>query len=148
MKEKEYIRDGRAPIPLNLNTSKIMSSNKGKNTKPELLLRRALWSNSVRGYRLHWKKVPGSPDIAFPGKKIGIYVNGCYWHRCPHCELPLPKSNSNFWEQKFRRNVERDKKKIEELEELEWITITVWECQISSNLERVIKKIKEVLKVK
>lgn len=92
----EYLRDGRAPIPDSEITSRVMSSNKGKNTKPEILMRDALRQIGIPGYRLHWKKAPGRPDIAYPGKKIAIFVHGCYWHRCPHCDLPLPKTNTEF----------------------------------------------------
>nr|WP_305064770.1 hypothetical protein [Methanococcoides sp.] len=67
-----YIRDGRAPIPLSENTSKVMSANKGKNTEPELMLRKALRDIGLSGYRIHWKKATGKPDIAYPGKKRGL----------------------------------------------------------------------------
>ena len=80
IKTKEYIRDGRSPVPKKEATSKVMSANKGKDTNPELLLRKELWKNNIKGYRLHWKKVPGSPDIAFPKKKLAIFINGCFWH--------------------------------------------------------------------
>ena len=96
-----YLRDGRAPIPKYNKISKVMSANKYKDTGPELILRKVMWKNGIRGYRLHWKKVPGRPDIAFPGKKIAIFVNGCFWHRCPHCNLSVPKTNSDFWKNKF-----------------------------------------------
>ncbi len=144
MKKKIYIRDGRAPIPEKESTSRVMSANKDRNTKPELYLRKTLWKNNLKGYRLHWKKVPGSPDITFPGKKVAIFVNGCYWHRCPHCKLSLPKSNTVFWEEKFRKNVERDKRKIENLENLNWATITVWECQIKTDIDKSVEKIKKL----
>ena len=72
---KKYSRDKRSPKPLNESTSKVMSANKAKNTKPELLLRKALWKKGHKGYRLNWKKVPGRPDIAFPGKKLAIFVD-------------------------------------------------------------------------
>jgi len=112
-----YIRDGRAPIPTSEITSRVMSANLGKNTKPELVLRKALRTIGLPGYRLHWKNAPGRPDIVFPGRKIAIFVNGCYWHRCPHCNLPLPKSNTDFWMEKFEKNKERDAEKIRNLEE-------------------------------
>ena len=147
MKEKKYLRDGRAPLPKKESTSRVMSANKDKNTKPELLLRKGLWKNGIKGYRLHWKKAPGSPDIAFPGRKLAIFVNGCYWHKCPHCKLPLPKSNTVFWEEKFRKNVERDKRKIESLENLNWSNITVWECQIKNKLDEVVGEIRELLRL-
>ena len=119
-----------------------MSSNKAKNTKPELKLRKALYADGIRGYRLNWKKVPGKPDIAFPGRKIGIFINGCYWHRCPYCELPLPKTNTEFWKEKFEKNIKRDKKKEKELFDLGWTVLVFWECKIKTNIKDCINKIK------
>ena len=110
---RKYVRDGRAPIPKSEVTSRVMSSNKAKDTKPEMILRKKLWSSGLRGYRLHLKEVPGRPDIAFPKRKLAIFVHGCFWHRCPHCNLPLPKSNREFWKNKFQRNIQRDKMKNE-----------------------------------
>ncbi len=140
--KKTYIRDKRSPVPLNANVSRVMSSNKAKNTKPELRLRKALYADGVRGYRLNWKKVPGKPDIAFPGRKISIFINGCYWHRCPHCELPLPKTNTEFWKEKFDKNIKRDKKKEKELLDLGWTVLVFWECKIKTNIKDCINKIK------
>ena len=122
-----------------------MSQNKAKNTKPELNLRRSLYADGVRGYRLNWKKAPGTPDIAFPGKKIAIFINGCYWHRCPHCELPLPKTNKEFWEEKFDKNIKRDIKKEKELLDLGWIVLVFWECKIKTNMKDCTNKIKAIL---
>jgi DNA mismatch endonuclease (patch repair protein) len=133
-----YCRDKRSPIPHDEHTSKVMSSNKGKNTKPELILRRALRTAGFPGYRLQWK-IPGRPDICYPGKKIAIFVNGCFWHRCPYCNLPLPKTNTEFWKEKFRKNQERDQRDITELESMGWTAVTVWECQIKNDLDGVIK---------
>lgn len=145
LEKKIYIRDGRAPIPKDEKTSKTMSANKGKDTKPELLLRKALWNYGIKGYRLHWKKVPGRPDIAFPGRKIAVFVNGCFWHRCPLCNPSTPKSNVEFWTEKFNKNVARDKKKREDLEELGWTVLTIWECEIKKELEVQIERIKQLL---
>ena len=142
---KDYYRDKRSPKPLNESTSKVMSANKAKNTKPEITLRKALWSEGHKGYRLNWKKVPGRPDIAYPGKKIAIFVNGCYWHRCPKCNLPLPKTNTDFWKEKFDKNVKRDKKKNDELLSLDWIVLVLWECDIKSDISNSIQKVKKVL---
>ena len=143
---KTYIRDGRAPIPKDENISKVMSSNKGKGTKPEIILRKALWANGIRGYRTNWKKLPGRPDIVFTKSRLAIFVNGCFWHRCPHCELPLPKTNSEFWESKFQANVERDKRKIVELEGLGWNVRTIWECEIKDGIEDILISTKDILK--
>ena len=122
-----------------------MSSNKAKNTKPELKLRKALYADGIRGYRLNWKKVPGRPDIAFPGRKISIFINGCYWHRCPYCELSLPKTNTDFWREKFEKNIKRDKKKEKELLDLGWIVLVFWECKIKTNIKDCINKIEASL---
>ena len=143
--KKAYLRDNRSPVPLNENVSRVMSRNKARNTKPELNLRRSLYADGVRGYRLNWKKAPGTPDIAFPGKKIAIFINGCYWHRCPHCELPLPKTNKEFWKEKFDKNIKRDIKKEKELLDLGWIVLVFWECKIKTNMKDCTNKVKAIL---
>lgn len=125
---------------------KSMQGNKRRDTKPELLVRQRLRAAGLTGYRLDWAKAPGRPDIAFPGRKIAIFVNGCYWHRCPHCNPSMPSKNVEFWEAKFRRNAERDKRALAELEELGWCAITIWECElkrdrIDETMERVIEAI-------
>lgn len=142
---KIYIRDRRSPTPKDELTSKIMSSIKAKNTKPELILRKSLWQEGIKGYRIHWKKAPGRPDIAFPKKKLAIFVNGCFWHRCPYCMSIAPKTNSDFWEHKFNANTERDYKKQIELENMGWVVITIWECKIKKDLPSCIHSIKELL---
>lgn len=146
MGKDNYKRDGRAPIPVNEVTSRVMRSNKGKDTKPELLLRKTLWAYQIRGYRLHWKKAPGKPDIAFPKRKLAIFINGCFWHRCPHCDLSLPKSNTEFWEDKFNKNIERDKKNMASLKEAGWQVVVIWECQIKKDLPEVVRRIRKELK--
>lgn len=137
--------DNRNPPPTSKVTTKVMRSNKGKDTHPELVLRKALREAGYPGYRINWKKVPGRPDIAYPGRKIAIFVNGCFWHRCPHCNLPLPKSHTDFWQQKFERNIERDRRKTKELEKLGWNVVTIWECEIKANLPSIVSSLKMVL---
>ena len=102
----------------------VMVANKSTNTKPELIVRRLLRDAGFPGYRLHWR-VDGDggryicrPDISFPGRKLAIFVHGCFWHRCPRCDLDLPKSNVDYWSQKFENNVERDRKKEASLQEM------------------------------
>jgi len=107
-----------------------MQGNRARDTAPELKLRRLLREAGYPGYRLHWKKVPGHPDIVYPGRKIAIFVNGCFWHRCPHCNPATPKSNTAFWEAKFEANRERDARKTRQLEAMDWVVVTVWECEI------------------
>ena len=139
-----YIRDGRAPIPDSEIISKVMSANTGKNTKPEITFRKALREVGIPGYRLHWKKAPGRPDIAYPGKQIAIFVHGCYWHRCPYCNLPLPKSHTEFWAEKFRKNKERDARKKASLEEEGWNVLVFWECQIKKDVIACAEKVKKL----
>jgi DNA mismatch endonuclease (patch repair protein) len=145
MNKKVYLRDGRAPIPEKETTSRIMSAIKAKNTKPERILRKALWGLGLKGYRLHWKKVPGKPDIAFPGRRIAIFVNGCFWHRCPYCKPPQPKSHMDFWNNKFIKNLKRDKEKLILLKNAGWKTLVIWECQIKNDLTNSVKKIKRIV---
>lgn len=126
---------------------KSMQGNKRRDTKPELLVRQRLRAAGLTGYRLDWAKAPGRPDIAFPGRKIAIFVNGCYWHRCPTCNPSIPKKNVEFWEAKFRRNVERDQRALAELEALGWTAITIWECElrrdrIDKTMDRVIERVR------
>lgn len=115
---------------VSLATHHVMQANKSKNTKPELRVRAALRSAGLSGYRLHWKKAPGKPDICYPGRKIAIFVNGCFWHRCPHCALPLPKSNVDFWMAKFSRNVARDERDQRLLAKEGWTVLVIWECHL------------------
>lgn len=107
-----------------------MRSNKGTNTKPEQVVRKILRKLGFPGYRLHWKKAKGRPDIAYPGRKVAIFVNGCFWHDCPHCKPAHPKTNTEFWETKLRDNVERDRRAVEALEAEGWTVVTVWECEL------------------
>lgn len=142
----DYIRDGRAPIPKNESTSIVMRSNKANNTKPEILLRKALWKNNIRGYRLNYKKAPGRPDISFVSKKVAVFVHGCYWHRCPICNLCIPKSNSIFWKNKFEKNTERDERKNKELIEQGWKVLVLWECELKKDINKQISKIRKSIR--
>ena len=133
------------PLPSSPAVTNVMKANKGKGTNPELVVRSELRAAGYPGYRVNWKKAPGHPDIAYPGRKIAIFVNGCFWHRCPHCDLPLPKSNVGFWQEKFRRNVERDARKTVELESEGWEVFTIWECEIRRDATASIRRILDYL---
>jgi len=147
MEMKEYIRDKRSPIPKNRTVSKVMSSNKPTDTKPELIVRKELRKRGLTGYRLHCKKISGKPDICYISKKIAIFINGCFWHRCPICKLPLPKTNQEFWTKKFNNNIERDRKRIEELRNIGWTVHVLWECQINSNVDELIDFVEKEFKM-
>lgn len=107
-----------------------MSRIKGKNTKPEEIVRKYLFSRGFR-YRKNDKKLPGTPDIVLPKYKTVIFVNGCFWHGHKDCRyFVIPKTNTDFWLNKINTNVERDKRKQEALKELGWNVIVVWECEL------------------
>lgn len=139
---KQYIRDGRSPIPKDDKTSALMSKVRGRNTKPELLVRQALLNTGLRGYRLHYVKVSGRPDICFVGKKIAIFVHGCFWHRCPYCRPSLPKNHRAFWKNKFNKNIDRDKRNVKSLRDNGWKVVICWECRVKNDLPKLIMRIK------
>lgn len=143
---KEYSRDKRSPTPKSESVSKVMSANKAKHSTPELLLRKRLWAMGLRGYRTNYKALPGKPDIAFLKKKTAIFVNGCFWHRCPICNYSLPKTNTAFWEEKFGKNVSRDEKKTLQLQQAGWKVLTIWECELKKDVYNVATGILELLK--
>ena len=112
-----------------------MSSIRGKNTKPEILVRKSLHARGFR-FRLHNKKLPGSPDIVLPKYGVAIMVNGCFWHGHKGCRYATePKTNIEFWETKIARNRHRDEVTTAHLEALGWTVITVWECELRGKLE-------------
>lgn len=109
--------------------SEIMSSIRGRNTKPELVVRRIAHRLGFR-FRLHRKDLPGRPDIVFPRYRAVIMVHGCFWHRHPNCKYAYsPKSRVQFWEKKFNDNVARDRRNEVALSDLDWKTMIVWECE-------------------
>ena len=114
---------------------RCMSRIRGKNTKPEILVRKGLHARGFR-FRLHNKKLPGSPDIVLPKYGVAIMVNGCFWHGHKGCRYATkPKSNVEFWETKIVRNRHRDEVTTAHLEALGWTVITVWECELRGKLE-------------
>ena len=125
--------------------SRSMKSNRAKNTSPELALRSALAAARIRGYRIHKKGVPGRPDILFPKRRLAVFVNGCYWHRCSVCALPIPKTHPEFWKKKFELNARRDSRKLEELEAGGWRVLTIWEHEVREDLAGCVERIKRAL---
>lgn len=123
--------------------SRNMAAIKNKNTRPELEIRSYLFKNGFR-YRLHRKDLPGKPDLTLTKYKTVIFINGCFWHRHTGCKLAYtPKSNLEFWEQKFQKNVENDLKKLKQLEMQGWKVIIVWECEIkNTNYHWLVNEIK------
>jgi len=108
-----------------------MRANRRRNTGPEMQMRAALRAAGLLGYRVDLKGVPGRPDIAFTRHKLAVFVHGCFWHRCPHCKLELPRQHRGFWRRKFELNQERDERKSAALEALGWNVLEIWECELA-----------------
>ena len=107
-----------------------MANIKGKNTKPEIMVRKALFAQGYR-FRLHRKDLPGSPDVVLPGRNLVVFVNGCFWHGHSACRLAkMPTTRQEFWQPKLERNKNRDLESITALAELGWRVLVVWECFI------------------
>jgi len=115
-----------------------MSQIRGKNTKPEIILRKALWALGLR-YRLHYK-LPGRPDIAFVSKKVAVFVDGCFWHGC-ELHGTKPKTNDKFWSNKIQDNIARDKRNNKILKDKGWKVLRFWEHDIKNSVEKVSKRI-------
>lgn len=123
--------------------SQLMSRIQGRNTKPELALRRLAWSMGLR-YRLH-RRVEGTrPDMVFPGPRVAVFVDGCFWHCCPLHGV-MPKSNPSFWETKLRRNVERDREADARLEAAGWRIIRLWEHEVEHSAESCAIRIADIV---
>ena len=122
-----------------------MQANRARDTKPERTLRSALREAGHPGYRLNWRSVPGRPDIAYPRRRVAVFVHGCYWHHCPRCHPHLPKSNQAFWARKFELNQERDARKRAQLEAADWTVHEIWECDIRDRLDGVVVEISTAL---
>ena len=114
-----------------------MQGNKGRDTGPELLLRKALWAGGVRGYRLHRRVEGVRPDLVFGKAKVAVFVHGCFWHRCPYCKPRLPKRNRDFWKAKFKANRARDLRKRSTLVAAGWDVVELWECRVLSAVGRI-----------
>lgn len=115
--------------PVDPKRSQIMRSVRGKNTTPEMKVRSALHRAGYR-FRLHRKDLPGRPDIVLPALKAVVFVHGCFWHRHAACRAASsPSTRSDFWQDKFARNVERDRLAIDALTKAGWAVHLVWECE-------------------
>ena len=118
-----------------------MSRIKGKDTGIEVAVRKRLFSCGYR-YRKNDKRLPGKPDIVFPKYKTVVFIHGCFWHMHSDCKIArIPKSNTDFWITKLNHNVEKDQRNRQQLEELGWKVITIWECEIEKNLDSVTQQI-------
>lgn len=129
-----------------------MSRIKGKNTKPEMKVRRFLFANGYR-YRLHDKKLPGKPDIVLPKYKTLLFVHGCFWHGHTNCKYyTVPKTNTDWWLNKINGNIANDDKAVKALKKDGWKIITIWECElkpakVEKTLTALLKKLSHSLSI-
>lgn len=127
--------------------SKNMAAIKGKDTKPEMLVRRFLFAHGYR-YTLHDKKLPGKPDIVLPKYRTVIFVHGCFWHGHKNCKyFTIPKTRTAWWKNKIEHNSANDQKNIKLLKQDNWKVIEIWECKLKNNkTEKTLTKIISLLK--
>lgn len=121
-----------------LTRSENMSRIRGKDTKPEILLRKALWAKGLR-YRLHFD-LPGHPDLVFSKSRLAVFVDGCFWHGCPY-HYSAPRTRADFWKSKLRRNVLRDMEVEDRLKAMDWRVLRIWQHELKdlgSVMERII----------
>ena len=124
--------------------SRLMAKIRGKNTKPELAVRSLLHRAGYR-FSLHRKDLPGKPDIVLRKYNTVVFVHGCFWHRHKNCKIAsTPKSNVEFWQAKFARNVSNDRKHTRKLRKMGWHVLTVWECELK-NPGKVLAKLQRSL---
>jgi len=134
--------DNRTAAQRSYNMSRIRSTN----TKPELQVRRFLFSNGIR-YRLHSKKLPGKPDIVINKLRTVVFVHGCFWHGHKNCKFTkIPKTNTKFWSNKIHANSERDIRNERALKKLGWRVFIIWECEllqkkVEKTLERLLNNL-------
>jgi len=121
-----------------------MSMIRAKNTKPEISLRKAMAQTGICGYRLHYK-LPGKPDIVFPSRKIAIFVDGCFWHKCPKCFI-MPQTRKSFWKKKIESNTKRDKEVNRLLKKSGWKVFRFWEHALRKSPEQAAVRIIASLK--
>ena len=125
----------------------VMSRIRGKDTKPEMIVRRFLFSQGFR-FRLHYRKLPGHPDIVLPKYRAVVFVHGCFWHRHENCRhFRLPQSNVEYWENKIAGNVERDLRDANRIADMGWKVIVVWECELERKTrDEVLNRVATLIK--
>ena len=119
--------------------SASMKSNKASGTGPEVSLSKALHKGITKS------SLPGSPDFVFRRERVAVFVNGCYWHRCPIHAKSLPKTHTSFWRRKFERNIERDRLNRSELESMGWTVLDVWEHEVKEDPASVAQRVKTIV---
>ncbi len=110
----------------------------------EIRFRRALWASGARGFR-RGEQLPGRPDVIFPGVRLAVFVHGCFWHRCPTCDLREPKANAEFWRTKFEANLDRDRLAQAALRSTGWEVWTVWEHELRADTAAAARRLADAV---
>ena len=125
--------------------SRMMSGIRGRNTKPEILIRSMLHQQGFR-FRLHIGNLPGKPDIVLAKYNTVIFVHGCFWHQHKKCiDGRIPSSNKEYWRKKLELNIERDRKNMRQLHNQNWKVVVVWECEIEKKIDKVLLRLRNKL---
>jgi len=127
-----------------MSRSEQMARIKGRNTTPERRLRAVLWASGMR-YRLRARTPVGRPDIVFPGARVAVFIDGCFWHGCP-LHYVTPRTRRQFWAEKLAANVERDRRLTLKLEEQGWRVVRVWEHEVEDDVEEVAARIEAIVR--
>jgi DNA mismatch endonuclease Vsr len=120
-----------------------MASVRGKHTGPEVVLRKALWAAGVRGWRCHYRGAPGTPDLAWPSRRVAVFVDGAFWHG--HASRHKPGRSGAYWDEKIERNIARDRRVDAELRGLGWSILRVWDFEVNKDLGGVVGRIVQLL---
>lgn len=120
-----------------------MSAIRSKNTQPEIIIRKILWSMGKR-YRIHDRSILGTPDISHKGKKLAVFIDGCFWHGCRKC-CDVPRTNTKFWRKKISDNKNRRRKVVVNLKHDGWNLLVFWEHEVKTNPNEVASKISKLL---
>jgi DNA mismatch endonuclease (patch repair protein) len=124
--------------------SRIMAAVRSKDTLPEVMLRKALHAAGVRGWRCHYRRVPGRPDIAWPGRRVAVFVDGAFWHG--HASRHKPGRSGAYWDEKIAKNVARDRRDDAALEALGWRVLRLWDFEVRRDLGRSVDRVREILR--
>lgn len=131
------------------NVRKAMRANRSVDTKPEIKLRQLLWAHGLRGYRKHVPDLPGSPDLAWVGRRVAVFLHGCFWHSCPKCtkrgRVFVPKTNRDYWAPKLLGNRVRFKRQTQVLRRAKWHVVVVWQCRLSKSPDAVVAQVRQAL---
>ena len=118
--------------------SRVMARIRSKDTQPELHVRRAVWAEGFR-YRLHQRRLPGAPDLAFAKYRLAVFIHGCFWHQHGCAKTSRPSSNTEYWDNKLDGNVARDARNQAHLKEIGWTVITIWECNLRQDTNGLLR---------